>query len=316
MLNFSIVKLIFCGTPTFAVPSLKALSAAAHKILAVVTQPDRPAGRGRKLHSSAVKEAALAASLPVLQPLKIGAPDSLENLKRFQPDAIVVVAYGQFLPRSVLELPRYGCINVHASLLPGYRGAAPINWVIIRGERQTGITTMRLDEGMDTGDIIARQAIPLSPQETAGSLHDKLAPLGAELLLATLKQIEAGTARYQPQDKSKASYAPAIQKADTIIHWGQPAQEIERLVRGLNPHPGARTYLQGAPLKVLGVEISSEAPSPPGQIVREDKKRGILVGTGSASLWLKTIQPPNRPPMQASDYLSGLRERLEGGSLS
>ncbi len=316
MLSFIIMKLIFCGTPAFAIPSLKSLLASSHKILAVVTQPDRPAGRGRKLHSPAVKEAALAAGLPVLQPLRIGEPASLENLRQLQPDALVVVAYGQFLPRSVLELPKYGCINVHASLLPRYRGAAPINWAVIRGERQTGITTMRLDEGMDSGDIILRQAIPLDTQETAGSLHDKLAPLGAEVLLSTLEQIEAGTARYEPQDKSKASYAPAIKKVDTMIHWEQPAQEIERLVRGLNPHPGARTHLQGFLLKVLAVEVSSEPPSPPGQIVRGDKKRGILVGTGSAPLWLKTIQPPNRAPMQAGDYLSGLREKLEGGSLS
>lgn len=305
------MKIIFCGTPSFAVPSLKTLIASSHQVLAVVTQPDRPAGRGRKLHTPPVKDTALAAGLPVLQPARIG--QSLKELRELEPDVLVVVAYGQLLPKSILDLPKYGCINVHASLLPSYRGAAPINRAIINGDKTTGISTMRLDEGMDTGDVILSQPISIDSDETAGSLHDKLAVLGPEVLLATLDLIEANNAPYTPQDNSYASYAPLINKEDTVIDWQQPAQKIDCLVRGLIPFPGARTFLNNAIFKILAVEISGEDnnSAEPGQIIATDHKKGILVATGSVPLWIKQIQPPSRSRMQATDYLAGIREDLK-----
>ncbi len=308
------MKIIFCGTPSFAIASLKSLIASSHKILAVITQPDRPSGRGRKLQPSAVKKAAQVAGLPILQPERIGESESLAVLKQLKPDALAVVAYGQFLPKSILDLPAYGCINVHASLLPRYRGAAPINWAIIRGERKTGITTMLLDEGMDTGDMILRQSIKIAAQETAGTLHDKLSAMGAKLLIETLGQIETGTARFTAQDRSRASYAPLIHKDDCVIQWHYNAQTIDNFIRGLNPFPGARTFLDKNQLKVFKIEISQE-DYPPGVIAATDSKRGLLVGTGSSAVWLKTIQPPNRSQMPAADYLAGLREVLTGKQL-
>ncbi|MBI5789113.1 MAG: methionyl-tRNA formyltransferase [Candidatus Schekmanbacteria bacterium] len=305
------MKIIFCGTPEFALPSLNTLLTSKHQVLAVITPPDRPAGRGKKLKPSAIKEAASTHNLPILQPGKIGSADSLESMRQLNPDALAVVAFGQLLPPPVLNLPRYGCINVHASLLPKYRGAAPINWAIIRGETQTGVCTMRLDKGMDTGDVILCKAVDIRSEETAGTLHDKLAPLGAQLLAETLDQIEANTALYHPQDHNSATYAPLLDKSITIIDWKQSAEQIDCLVRGLNPYPGAKTFLDDLPLKILTVEISKLAsPALPGQIIQQNRRQGILVATGSAPIWLKTIQPANRQPMTSGDFLSGLRESL------
>ena len=292
--------------------------AAGHRLVGVFTQPDRPAGRGRKPRPPAVKLAALQAGLAVFQPLKIGEPASLQLMRELAPDLIVVVAFGQFLPSSLLHLPRHGCVNLHASLLPKYRGAAPINWAVINGERRTGVTTMLMDEGMDTGKIILKKAVNIDPRETAGSLHDKLAVIGAGLLVQTLEQIAGGSAVYQPQDETFASYAPSIRKEDTVIDWSRPARRIDCFVRGLSPSPSARTFLGNSCWKILAVQPAGEggeegsADAEPGQIIACERKKGILVGTGSTPLWLTRLQPPGRTRMSAAEYLAGARQPLTG----
>ncbi len=303
------LRLIFMGTPDFAVPSLAAIRGG-NQILAVVTQPDRPRGRGQKLLYSPVKTAALEAGLPVLQPAKIRDKAVIASLGELRPDLIVTAAYGQILPPTLLAVPKYGCINVHASLLPRYRGAAPIHWAILRGEETTGITIMYMDAGMDTGDIILQEAIPIGPQETTGELHDRLASLGAEMLPEAIRLIAAGQAPRRPQEASEATYAPLLKREDEIIRWEQPAAVIHNQVRGMNPWPGAYTGYSGSILKIGRSERIFDLPEAcrdlsPGTVVSVTNGRGIIVATGAGCLLLTQVKPENGKWMAADAYARG-----------
>jgi methionyl-tRNA formyltransferase len=309
------MRIVFMGTPDFAVPALKTLQCGGHTIVAVVTQPDKPTGRGRRIKASPVKETALRLGIPVLQPLRIKREESVSALRELAPDLIVTAAYGQILPATVLNIPPYGCINVHASLLPKYRGAAPIHWAIIRGEKETGVTIMYMDAGMDTGDIILRSAVAIGPDDTVGTMHDVLADRGAAMLVRAVEMIAAGTAPRQPQDDSAATYAPLLTRADEKIDWRQPAVSIHNLVRGMNPWPGAYTLDNRGVLKVLASEImpaaAAESSSPPGTVLRVLNGRGIAVATGEGCLLLKEVKPENGRVMAADAYGRGNRA-LEG----
>ncbi len=298
------MRLVYMGTPSFAVPPLRALAASNHQIAAVVTRTDKPAGRGRGLSAPAVKLAAQELGLPVYQPKRVREPEFIETLKQLAPDAIIVAAYGQILPKAVLELPRYGCINIHASLLPAYRGAAPINWSIIRGDRETGVTIMLMDEGMDTGGLLLEESIPIDPQDTAGTLNEKLSRLGAEVIMKALPGIEAGTLTPGPQDNTKASMAPLLKKQDGLIDWTLSAQEIANRTRGFSPWPGAYTFLDGAMIKVLQAE-PLPGTGQPGAIAVENN--GLVVGTGKGLLRLVQVQPAGKKPMTAADFVRGHR---------
>lgn len=299
------LKTVFMGTPDFAVPCLDRLLSEGHQVLAVVTQPDRPKGRGRKLTPSPVKEAALAHGLPVLQPEKVKDPEFIARLAALKPDIIVVVAFGQFLPAALLDLPPLGCINVHASLLPRYRGAAPIHRAIIDGETATGVTTMYMDAGMDTGDMILKAEIPISPAETTGELHDRLKVLGARVLAETLAAIAAGEAPRTPQDNGAATYAPLLTRDIERIDWQQPAKAIHNLVRGLDPWPGAYCRHGGKLLKVWRCEVVPVAGGgKPGQIIAAGPA-GIVVAAGEGAVRLTEVQPENRRRMDAGEYMRG-----------
>ncbi len=274
------MKIIFMGTPDFSVGTLEALLAAGHEVALAVTQPDKPRGRGKSMQFSAVKEAALAHGIEVYQPRRVREEACIEYLRAYEADIIVVVAFGQILPGEVLKLPRYGCINVHASLLPKYRGAAPIQWAVINGETVTGVTTMRMDEGLDTGDMILKEEVPLSREETGGSLFERLSKVGARLCVKTLEAIENGTAAYTPQDDSLATYTTMIKKQLGEIDWKKPAQEIERLTRGLNPWPSAYTYLEGKTLKIWRAEAEVEANQSQDAQAQGAREGGMQAGPG------------------------------------
>jgi len=299
------MRVVFMGTPDFAVPSLKALVEDGHDVRAVVTQPDRPKGRGKKYTPPPVKEAAQALSLPVIQPVQIKDPDFIGLLRSYAPEVIVVVAYGRILPPAVLSLPEYGCINVHASLLPKYRGAAPIHRAVINGEKETGITTMFMDEGLDTGDMILKEKVPIHEEDTAGDVHDRLAEVGARLLIETLDMIRQGRAPRVPQ-KGEASYAPMITGTDELIEWDKPARDIFNLIRGMNPWPGARTYLGNKMLKVWRAQIlkDDELLARPGRVMGTVRD-GILVGTGKGLLVITELQMQGAKRMSAADFLRG-----------
>lgn len=300
------LRVVYMGTPEFAVPCLDRLVAEQYEVVAVVTQPDRPKGRGQKLAASPVKEAALRHGLPVLQPEKIKKPGFIEQLAGLRPDVIVVVAFGQFLPKVLLDLPPLGCVNVHASLLPKYRGAAPIHWAVINGEEVTGVTTMFMDVGMDTGDMILKASVPLLPDETTGELHDKLKSLGADVLAATLQQLADGIAPRIPQDNGEATYAPLLTRGMERIDWKKPAQAVHNMVRGLNPWPGAYCLHNEKPLKVWRTEVwrGGTAACLPGRIswLAED---GIVVATGPGSIELREVQPESKRRMGAGEYIRG-----------
>lgn len=282
------MKIIFMGTPDFAVPSLKALAESPeHTVSLVVTQPDRPKGRSREPQKSAVKICAESYGIPVFQPEKVRVPEAVSRLQKEQADVIVVAAFGQILPKSILEMTPYGCINVHGSLLPAYRGAAPVQWAVIDGQKESGDTIMQLDEGVDTGDILAQESIELAPDETAGSLYEKLAALGGPLLLKTLDEIAAGTVRRVPQDASKSSYAHMLTKEMGDLDWSRSAAELEHLVRGLNPWPCAFTHWNGKSLKIWMAAASDALPSagnglsPSHQSGKEDPGDGRFGRLGS-----------------------------------
>lgn len=293
------------GTPVFAVPTLTALYEAGYEIAGVVTQPDRPKGRGQKLAASPVKEYASTRGLTIYQPERVKAPEFVQELRRLAPDVIVVVAYGQILSADILDLPPYGCINVHASLLPKYRGAAPIHWAIINGEAMTGVTTMYMDRGMDTGDMILKSEIPVTTEDTTGSLHDKLAQAGAKLLLRTLEQTAAGKAPRAAQDDAQATYAPLLKREHERMDWQRTAHALHCQIRGLNPWPGAFTTHRGKQLKIWHAALLNEqTDQPPGTVVNVDN-RGITVATASGSLLLIELQPQNSKKMHAADYARG-----------
>ncbi|MCI8373699.1 MAG: methionyl-tRNA formyltransferase [Lachnospiraceae bacterium] len=301
------MKVIFMGTPEFAVATLEAIIEAGHEVSLVVTQPDKPKGRGRNMQFSPVKECALRYDIPVFQPVKIREPEALAELNRYEADMIVVVAFGQILTKEILDRPRYGCINVHASLLPRYRGAAPIQWAVIDGEEKTGVTIIRMDEGIDTGDMIAKTEVLLDTEETGGSLHDKLSLTGARLLVQTIQKIENGSASYEKQEDSQSCYAKMLSKQLGNIEWSKPAVEIERLIRGLNPWPSAYTYSDGKTMKIWKAHIEKDLEGVvPGQAVMISSTQ-LLVQTGSGSLALDEIQLEGKKRMQTAEFLRGFR---------
>ena len=250
------MKVVFMGTPDFAVGTLKKLIESRHEVLAVVTQPDKPKGRGKAMQFPPVKEVAVEAGITVYQPKRVREPEFLETLKELSPDVVVVVAFGQIIPQAVLDVPKLGCLNVHGSLLPKYRGSAPIQWAVIDGERESGVTIMRMDAGLDTGYMITTRVVKLEEKETGGSLFDKLSQAGADLLTETLDQLEAGTVTYEKQPaESSTDYARMLKKEDGQIDWNKSAAELERLIRGLNPWPSAYTHLDGKTLKIWMADV-------------------------------------------------------------
>jgi methionyl-tRNA formyltransferase len=304
-LNAPPLRIVFFGTPSFALPTLRTLFEGPDEVIAVVTQPDREKGRGRKVLFSPVKELALQHGLKPFQPEKAKEEAFQEALKILQPDLIVVIAYGQILPKSILKIPKYGAVNVHASLLPKYRGAAPIAWAILKGEKVTGVTTMVMDEGMDTGDILLQAEIPIGDEETCESLHDRLASFGARLLRETLEKMKSGNIHTLPQDHSNATYAPPLKKEDGHIVWKKEAKEIDRQVRGFNPWPGAFTQWGDQLLKIYKGEIKERTPTGKIGAVVWVGSDFIEVETGKDSYRIKEVQLEGRKRMTIRDFLSG-----------
>ncbi|MCX7608751.1 MAG: methionyl-tRNA formyltransferase [Anaerolineales bacterium] len=302
---FASLRIVFMGSPDFAVPTLEAL-AARYPIVGVVTQPDRPAGRGGTLKPPAVKEAALRLGLPVIQPEKLRQPEAMAQLRAWAPDLIVVAAFGQILRQEVLDLPPLGCINVHASLLPRWRGAAPIQAALLAGDAETGVTIMKMDAGVDTGPILAQRAIPIAPDETGGSLFEKLSRLGADLLLETLPRYVSGEIVPRPQPEEGVTYAPMLKKEDGLLDFSQPAAALERRVRAMNPWPGAYFEWRGAPLKVLRARVG-EAKSP-GAGRRLTVEGRPALGCGEGILILEEVQPAGKRPMPGKAFLAGARD--------
>jgi methionyl-tRNA formyltransferase len=305
------MKILFMGTPDFAAVTLEKLVASEHELLGVVTQPDKQKGRGRELSCSPVKELAIKHNIPVYQPNKVKEPEFLDLIREMAPEVIVVAAFGQILPKAFLDIPSYGCINVHGSLLPKYRGAAPIQYSIIDGESETGITIMYMDVGIDTGDMILQESLPIDENETGGSLFDKMAYLGADLLLEALEQLKAGTAVRIPQDNEKATYVKILNKDMGLLDFNQPAVKLERLIRGLNPWPSAYTYLEGKTLKLwqADVEPLKESSALPGQIM-EIRKASLVVATGDGALVIKELQLEGKKRMTTDAFLRGCSVEL------
>lgn len=306
------MRIVFMGTPEFSVPTLEALIAH-HEVIAVVTQPDKPKGRGKAMAFPPVKETALAHDIPVYQPVKVREEGFVKMLRDMAPDAIVVVAFGQILPESILNIPKYGCINVHASLLPKYRGAAPMQWAIINGEKETGITTMYMAKGLDTGDMIDKTVIPVEAKETGETLHDKLSAAGGPLILKTLADLEAGTARRIPQDDKDSSYAGMLTRELGEIDWTKSAIAIERLIRGLNSWPSAYTHMHGKTLKIWDADVTPDTEAEgedaaglpvPGTVTRVTKD-SIYVQTGDGQLKLNEVQLQGKKRMPVQAFLLG-----------
>ncbi len=298
------MKIVFMGTPDFAVSTLESLVKGGHEVIAAVTQPDKPKGRGKAVQYTPVKEKALEYEIPVYQPVKARDPEFVELLKGMNPDVIVVVAFGQLLPKAILDIPKYGCVNVHASLLPKYRGAAPIQWAVIDGEEVSGVTTMLMDEGLDTGDMLEKAEIVLDEKETGGSLFDKLSALGGELILSTLEKMENGTIIRTPQGDSTTSYAKMLKKTMGEIDWNMEAVKIERLIRGLNPWPSAYTSLKGKTVKIWSADVvAGEGSGNPGRVtVTKDK---LLVECGENFLSITELQLEGKKRMETAAFLRG-----------
>ncbi len=303
------MRVVFLGSGAFAVPSLEALLQSPHEVAALVTQPDREKGRGRVMAAPPTKVVAERRGLPILQPRRIRDPGAITSLRALQPDVQVVVAYGQILPRAVIDIPRLGTVNVHSSLLPRYRGAAPIHWAIVNGELETGVTTMLIDEGLDTGPILLSRATAIGPEETTPELERRLAALGAEVLLETLERLERGAITPQPQDPTRATIARLLEKQDGRLDWSWSAEEIARRVRGLQPWPGTVTAAPGGELKVLRARVD---PTPardaaPGTVLAVEAS-GLVVAAGSGTaLRLVEVQPESRRPMAAAAFAAGAR---------
>ena len=297
-------RVIFMGTPEFAVPCLAALAAEC-EVLGVVTQPDKPRGRGKKLQPTPVKAWAVVHDLPVWQPQKVKTAEFTQFLAAQKPDLIVVVAFGQILSQAILDIPPYGCINVHASLLPRYRGAAPMQWCIINGEQETGVTTMFMDAGLDTGDMLLRETLSIGPDTTLAEVHDSLMAMGAQVLMQTLQELAAGTLKRTPQT-GESNYAPMLTKETGHIDWRKPAQQVHNLVRGLDSWPGAYTYLGAEKYKIWRTQLTDvQSTAVPGTIVAADKGQGLLVATGAGVLRVLELQAPGKKRMATADYLNG-----------
>jgi methionyl-tRNA formyltransferase len=307
------LRIVFCGTPAFAVPALQHLIAQPDiRVAGVVTQPDRPRGRGGEISVSPVKAAALAAGIEIFQPVKVRAPESLAYFEHVAPDCVAIIAYGQIIPARLIAIPRLGWINVHASLLPKYRGAAPINWAIMNGESVTGLTTMQIDAGLDTGPTLLRTELPIGPDETAPELSVRLAEAGAPLIVETLRRVEAGEIEAEPQDNSRATFAPPLKKEDGLIDWSQPAAQIYNRIRGLRPWPGTFTVFRGKSCHIWGRPFTGDnsvAAGGPGAI-RADKA-GVLVDCGTGSLLLEFVQLEGRKRVTAREFANGARLKPE-----
>lgn len=306
------MQIVFMGTPEFAVPSLDVILTSRHTVAAVITQPDRPKGRHLHLQPSPVKVFAAKNSLPVFQPEKLNEESFKKGIYDLNPDAIAVVAYGKIIPKWMLHLPHYGCINVHASLLPRYRGAAPIQRAIMDGLTETGITTILLDEGMDTGDILLQSRIPIEPENTSGDVAKKLSEVGAELLLQTLDGLEKDQIAPKKQEEDKASYAPKIEKEEALLTWSLPALRLANLIRALSPFMGAHTHLRGERLKVWEAKVTEKAGTSarePGTVVSFDDD-GIVVAARNDCLVLTLVQPENKRKMEASEFLKGHKLKI------
>jgi methionyl-tRNA formyltransferase len=297
------LRLVFMGTPEFAVPSLQRLIERGETLVAVVTQPDRPKGRGQQLASPPVKIVAGEYGIPVFQPAKVRIPDFLEIVRGLHPDLIIVTAFGQILPKELLDIPRYGCINVHASLLPRYRGAAPINWCIINGETETGVTTMQMDEGLDTGDMLLKKVVPIGPDVDAQALHDLLSVAGADALAETLDLLIAGKLNAEKQDSLLSNYAPMLKKEDGLIDWLRDPQSIRNLVRGLTPWPGAFTFLGDKTLKVYRCRVAGGS-GVPGSVLQADRS-GLVIACREGGLLVEELQLEGKKRLSARDFLAG-----------
>lgn len=299
------------GTPDFAVPVLQSLINSRHEVVAVVTQPDRPKGRGKNMQFSPVKECALAHNIPVMQPVNVSVPEVIDELRAYEPELIVVVAFGQFVTKKIREMPKYGCINVHASLLPKYRGAGPIQWAVINGEKESGVTTMYMCREIDKGDMLLKDTVMLDPKETGDSLHDKLSMMGGPLLLKTIDQLEDGSAVRIPQCEEESTYAPKLEKTMGNIDWTMDADRIERLVRGLNSWPGTFTKIHGKTVKIWDCDVvcqealtESQAAAEPGTVIISEKDQ-LIVKAGNGALSLRMLQPEGKKNMTVDAYLRG-----------
>ena len=301
------MKIVFMGTPDFAVGALEALVEAGHEVVAVVTQPDKPKGRGKEMQQTPVKACALKYNIEVFQPVKIKTPEAVEVLRGYDADLFVVAAFGQILSKEILDMPKFGCVNIHASLLPKYRGAAPIQWAILDGEKETGVTIMQMNEGLDTGDMLTKVIVPIEDNDTGESLFDKLAQAGAKLLLETIPQMEAGILKPEPQDDSLSTYAKMIKKEMGLIDWKKEAVVLERLVRGMNSWPSAYTHFNGKTLKIWEADVeNAETTAEPGTVV-EVTKNNIKVQTGQDLLVLKQIQLEGKKRMDVAAFLLGYK---------
>ncbi|PHU39676.1 methionyl-tRNA formyltransferase [Pseudobutyrivibrio ruminis] len=304
------MKVVFMGTPDFAVETLKAIYEAGHEVILVVSQPDKPKGRSGKLQPTPVKEFAVEHDIPVYQPVKIRAGESVEYLKQYEADVFVVAAFGQILPKVILDMPRLGCVNVHGSLLPKYRGAAPIQWAVINGEKISGNTTMLMGPGLDDGDMLLKSEVELAADETGGSLFDKLALDGGKLAVKTIEALERGEITPVPQDESQATHVGMIKKEMGNIDWSKPAEEIERLIRGLNPWPSAFTFLNGKQVKIWKATVVDKTGAP-GTIISVDKNV-FTVACGKQALEINELQLEGKKRMNAGDFLRG--NALEAGA--
>jgi methionyl-tRNA formyltransferase len=299
------LRIIFMGTPEFACPTLQKLIDRDEEVIAVITQPDRPKGRGQQTVPPPVKALAEQHAIPVIQPVKVRLPEVVESIRQLAPDLIVVVAFGQILPKSLLDIPRYGCINVHASLLPRWRGAAPLNWCIIKGDAETGITTMMMDVGLDTGDMLLKKATPIDPDENTQTLHDRLSLIGAEALAETLDLLTAGKLVREKQDDALTCYAPMLKKDDGLIDWNEEPQQIRNLVRGMTPWPGAFSFVDGRMVKIYQVRTAT-GEGVPGTVIHTGRD-GLEVACAGGSIIVEELQLEGKKRLPARDFLAGYK---------
>ena len=308
------MKIIYMGTPDFAVEALEALASSRHEVTAVFTQPDKPKGRGKAMQFTPVKEVALRENIPVYQPKKVRDPEVIQKIRELAPDVLVVVAFGQIIPQEILDIAPYGCINVHGSLLPKYRGAAPIQWAVIDGEKESGVTTMQMDAGLDTGDMLHKLSCPITAEDTSASLYNKLAELGPQGLLHTLHLLATGNAKPEVQDESLVSYAEKLSKEEARVDWTLSAAQLERCIRAFNPWPMSYIVIDDQPVKIWqATVIAKTANAEPGTIL-EATRQGIQVATGDGILNLISLQPAGKKAMSAQDLLNSRREWFVPGN--